>query len=50
MTKLIKKVVGKFKDEFNGDIVNEFVGLRAKLFSILTEKKIQKYVRVSTNV
>ena len=28
-----KKVIGKFKDECGGLIINEFVGLRAKLYS-----------------
>ena len=32
-----KKVIGKFKDEVNGVPVNEFVGLRAKMYSIKTE-------------
>ena len=32
-----KKVIGKFKDEVNGVPIVEFVGLRAKMYSILTE-------------
>ena len=30
---LNKKVIGMFKDEVGGDIIDEFVGLRAKLYS-----------------
>ena len=32
--RLIKKVIGKMKDEFGGDIVNEFVGLKSKMYPI----------------
>ena len=32
-----KKIIGKFKDEVNGVPINEFVGLRAKMYSIKTE-------------
>ena len=30
---LNRKVIGMFKDEVGGDIIDEFVGLRAKLYS-----------------
>ena len=29
-----KKVIGKMKDQFGGAIVNEFVGLKSKMYSI----------------
>ena len=29
-----KKVIGKMKDEFGGVIINEFVGLKSKMYSI----------------
>ena len=43
-------VVGKFKDELNGKIITEFVGLRSKLYSLKTqdgkEKKVAKGVKM----
>ena len=33
-----KKVIGKMKDELNGAFLKEFVGLRAKMYSILYER------------
>ena len=32
-----KKVVKKMKDEVNGKIISEFVGIRSKMYSIQTE-------------
>ena len=29
-----KKVLGKFKDEMCGEVINEYFGLRAKMYSI----------------
>jgi len=47
-TGINKKVPGMFKDEAGGEIIEEFVGLRAKLYAI---KKLngeeEKSVRVS---
>jgi hypothetical protein len=37
-----KKVIGKFKDETDGDPIIEFVGLRSKMYSILTEDDVEK--------
>ena len=33
-----KKVLGKFKDETASKLIVEFIGLRAKMYSILTEQ------------
>ena len=36
------KVIGMFKDELNSKQVNTFVGLRAKLYAVLTEGNVKK--------
>ena len=33
-----KKVISKMKDELNGEIIEEFVGLRAKMYLLKTKK------------
>ena len=32
--RLIKKVIGKMKDDFSGVIADEFVGLKSKMYSM----------------
>ena len=39
-----KKVLGKMKDEFNGVKIKEFVGLKSKMYSLITcnDKEVNK--------
>ena len=37
-----KKVIGKIKDELNGEIIKKFVGLRAEIYSLKANKEEMK--------
>ena len=37
-----KKVIGKFKDETAGEPITEFVGLKSKMYTFITEKETHK--------
>ena len=46
-----KKVIDKMKDELNGEIIEEIVGLRVKMYSLKTKKKEMKKAKgVKKNV
>ena len=46
-----KKVIGKIKDELNGEIIEEFVGLRAKIYSLkINKEEMKKAKGVKKNV
>lgn len=45
-----KKVLGKFKDEANGSILAEFVGLRSKLYSLRYHTNESKLVKKAKGV
>ena len=49
-----KKVIGKMKDEYGGYIINEFIGLKSKMYSIRkmngSESSTAKGVNVATKL
>ena len=47
-----KKVIGKIKDEFKRKIISEFVGLKSKMYSLITveEEEVKKAKGVNKNV
>jgi hypothetical protein len=48
-----KKVLGKFKEELNGQIMSEFIGLRSKMYSYKmhkSEKECKKAKGIKNNV
>ena len=52
LMRLIKKVIGKMKDEFEGEIIDEFVELKSKMYSIKNidgkESNAAKAVNIAT--
>jgi len=42
LTKKNKKKLGFFKDEVNGNIIQEFIGLKPKMYAIKLEDKVYK--------
>ena len=52
LMRLIKKVIGKMKDEFGGNIVSKFVGIKSKMYSIkkfdVKEHNTAKGVSIAT--
>ena len=46
-----KKVIGKMKDEMNGTVIKEYVGLRAKMYSVASQTSVIKKAKgISTTV
>ena len=46
-----KKVIGKMKDEFKGQIISEFVGLKSKMYSLIAvdAEEVKKAKGVNKN-
>ena len=47
-----KKVMGKMKDEFKGKIISEFVGLKSKMYLLVTvdDEEVKKAKGMNKNV
>ena len=47
-----KKVLGKMKDEFKGQIITEFIGLKSKMYSLISidNKEISKAKGVNKKI
>ena len=47
-----QKVVGKMKDEFKGEIISEFVGLKSKMYSLISvdDEEVIKAKRLNKKI
>ena len=47
-----KKVIGKMKDEFEGRVISEFIGLKSKMHSLIdvNDEEVKKAKGVNKNV
>ena len=47
-----KKIIGKMKDEFKGEIISEFVGLRSKMCSLIgvNDKEVKKATGINKSI
>ena len=50
LMRLIKKVIGKMKDEFEGEIIDEFVELKSKMYSIKNIDGKESNAAIAVNI
>ena len=47
-----KKITGKMKDKFKGNLINKFIGLKSKMYDIVAEggEEFSKAKRINTSI